>query len=222
VITSHPISNQRIILLIFTILILGAVSQSVSAQSYSYEVQTIPLKGDFINFNGLSFAQDRDGFIWFGSSEGLYRYEGTSVKVFRHIINDEQSLSNNYVHDLLVDSKGILWIGTNYGLNRFDKYTESFIRYLHDPQDTTSMIPGRIHKIVEDRHKNIWIGTTEGFCRFDRESEVFINYPVTMLGNEAIEPLNQIFSLYPDQEDHLWLFTELCKDLHNSVKDKGA
>ena len=131
-------------------LFLSFTGSIVCAQSHIYEIQTIPLKGDFINFSGVSIAQDRDGFLWFGSSEGLYRYQGTSVKVFRHLQNEDNSLLDNDVYDLLVDSEGILWIGTRNGLNRYDKYTESFIRYQHIPSDTTSLNPGSIWKIVED------------------------------------------------------------------------
>ena len=187
-------------------LFLSFTGSIVCAQSHIYEIQTIPLKGDFINFSGVSIAQDRDGFLWFGSSEGLYRYQGTSVKVFRHLQNEDNSLLDNDVYDLLVDSEGILWIGTRNGLNRYDKYTESFIRYQHIPSDTTSLNPGSIWKIVEDRHSNVWIGTSRGFSRFDRATETFKNYQIysdaTFLNN--VQP---IFSLYPDKEDNLWLFT---------------
>ena len=189
-----------------SIILLALFVLPAAPQEYYYEVQTIPLKGEFINFSGTSFAQDRDGFMWFGSSDGLYRYQGTSVKVFRRLQSDEHSLSDNYVSDLLVDSEGILWIGTENGLNRFDRYTESFIQYLHNPLDTTSIIPGEIWKIAEDSHSNVWIATHRGFSRFDRATETFKNYRIQIEELTLLKFPQPIFGLYPDREDNMWLF----------------
>ena len=101
-VTSKPEPNQRIVPLLITILILGAVIYRVSAQSYSYEIQSIPLKGDFIDFSGLCFMQDNDGFMWFGSTEGLYRYQGTSVKVYRHLIEQRNELRKHFEKEFLL------------------------------------------------------------------------------------------------------------------------
>ncbi|MFC2089458.1 two-component regulator propeller domain-containing protein [Bacteroidota bacterium] len=227
-------SNKRIVSLFFTILILGAASRGNYAQSYSYEIQTIPLKGDFINFSGISFAQDTDGFMWFGSYDGLYRYQGTSVKVFRHLQDDEHSLSDNVIKDILVDSEGTLWIGTENGLNRFDRYTESFTRHQHNPKDTTSILPGDIWHIAEDNQSNVWIATHLGFSRFDRVTETFRNYQIKHEKLTFHQSSQAVFGLYPDREDNLWLFagegvyrfhipTENMERMHDfSFQDKDS
>jgi signal transduction histidine kinase/DNA-binding response OmpR family regulator/ligand-binding sensor domain-containing protein len=205
VVRSNPISSHRIVSLIIFILALGAFNQGVSAQSYSYEIQNIPLEGDFINFSGISFAQDHDGFMWFGSYDGLYRYQGTSVKVFRHLQDDEHSLSDNFVKDLLVDSEGVMWIGTLNGLNRFDRYTESFTRYQHNPNDTTSILPGEIRQIHEDDQSNIWIASNSGLSLFDRATETFQHFQIKHQQQTLIHSPQPIFGLYQNREDNLWL-----------------
>ena len=130
------------------------------------------------DFSGLSFLQDSDGYMWFGSKEGLYRYQGTSVKVFRHIQDDEHSLLDNLVYDMYVDSEGVMWIGTNSGLNRFDKYTETFTSFTYNREDSTSIIRGRIDKITEDKLHRLWLATSGGFSLYDRETGLFKNYVI--------------------------------------------
>jgi signal transduction histidine kinase/ligand-binding sensor domain-containing protein/DNA-binding response OmpR family regulator len=198
-------TSKLIASLLFIILILGGALHGSSAQSYSYEIQTIPLKGDFINFSGLCFMQDSDGFMWFGSTEGMYRYQGTSVKVYRHDPDNENSLTDNFVYDLYEDSEGVIWIGTQDGLNRFDKYTESFRHFKHDYEDSTSILWNHIYKITEDKNNNLWIATSRGFSLFDRETEAFRNYQIRREESEAIKKSHQIFNLTPGDEEHLWL-----------------
>ena len=226
--------SQRIVSLLFTIMILGVAGHVNFAQSYNFEVHTIPLKGEFINFSGISFAQDSDGFMWFGSYDGLYRYQGTSVKVFRHLQDDDRSLSDNVIKDLFVDSKGVLWIGTENGLNRFDRYTESFTRYLHNPEDTTSIIPGDIWQIAEDSQSNVWIATQTGFSRFDKVTETFRNYRIKTEKPTFRQSSPAVFGFYPDREENMWLFagegvyrfhipTETTERMHDfSFQDKDS
>jgi ligand-binding sensor domain-containing protein len=203
---SKPISSQGIVSLIITLLILEAFIHRGQAQSYNFEVQTIPLKGEFINFSGKCFMQDSEGFMWLGSAEGLYRYYGTGVKVYRHIPNNENSLSNNFIMDLYEDSEGVIWIGTKDGLNRFDKYTETFKCYRNQAGDSSSITWGEINKIAEDREGNLWIANDGGFNRFDRGTETFNNYRILRDPDAPIKRPFQIFSLIPDKE-YLWLTT---------------
>ncbi|MCP4658373.1 MAG: hypothetical protein GY856_23410, partial [bacterium] len=80
-------------------------------------------------------AQDRHGFLWLATRNGLNRYDGYRFRVFQHDPQDPTSLSHNVVEELWVDRRGELWVGTLDGLNRFDRAEERFIRYLHDPED---------------------------------------------------------------------------------------
>jgi len=82
--------------------------------------------------NGLSnnaaicCLQDRKGFIWFGTKDGLNRFDGYTFKAFRNDPADSGSIGNNFIHCLYEDSKGILWVGTENGLYAYDEKTESF------------------------------------------------------------------------------------------------
>ena len=84
--------------------------------------------------NGLSsnavqcLLQDRTGYIWCGTSDGLNRFDSRHFKTFRHIPGDTASLGNNVIHSLFEDSKGNLWIGTENGVFRYRVSEDADIR----------------------------------------------------------------------------------------------
>ena len=108
-------------------------------------------------------AQDSDGFMWFGTFDGLNRYDGSDIKVFRHDPDDPHSLSGDAIRGMHVDQTDTLWIGTwGNGLNRFDRATERFIRYRHDPDDPRSLSHDAVRTVYEDRAGTLWVGTMGG------------------------------------------------------------
>ena len=71
--------------------------------------------------------QDKQGFMWIGTKDGLNRYDGYQITTYRHNPNDPHSLPDNYVNAMLEDAQGNFWVGTNgKGLFLFDKKTEKF------------------------------------------------------------------------------------------------
>jgi ligand-binding sensor domain-containing protein len=74
----------------------------------------------------LAMTQDSKGFMWFGTREGLNRYDARTIKVYRNHPLEPTSLSDNFVYSLFYDSRDRLWIGTRAGLNLFDSKSESF------------------------------------------------------------------------------------------------
>src|ERR1700738_3221967 len=86
-----------------------------------------------------AILQDRRGFMWFATRDGLNRYDGNTFVVYKHNPNDPGSLSSNFIQDLIEDDQGYLWTATNTGVNKFDPITERFTRYLHDPNNLNSI-----------------------------------------------------------------------------------
>ena len=81
----------------------------------------------------VAILQDRRGFMWFATRDGLNRYDGNAFVVYKNNPNDPGSLSSNFLQDLMQDDHGYLWIATNTGVNKFDPETERCTRYLHTP-----------------------------------------------------------------------------------------
>ena len=72
-----------------------------------------------------AILQDRRGFMWFATRDGLNRYDGNTFVVYKNNPNDSGTLSSNFIQDLMEDDHGYLWIATNTGVNKFDPTTEN-------------------------------------------------------------------------------------------------
>ena len=122
-------------------------------------------------------VQDRRGFMWLATRDGLNRYDGNSFVVFKHTPNDPGSLSSNFIQDLLEDDQGCLWIATNNGLNRFDPRSERVTRYLHDPKNPDTLGGSYVQTIAQDDRGHIWLGMLEaGLDKFDPRTGRFTHY----------------------------------------------
>ncbi len=135
-----------------------------------------------------TLLEDREGMLWIGTDSGLNKYD-PQTGIFHHFNyqpNDPQSLSCDHVFKLYQDRQGTLWVGTGSiwygeggetdegGLNRFDKNTGKFIRYLHQPGNSHSLIDNKVRAIFEDSRGTFWIGTAgDGLHIMNRTNGTF-------------------------------------------------
>jgi len=124
-----------------------------------------------------AILQDRRGFMWFATRDGLNRYDGNTFVVFKHNPNDPGSLNSNFIQDLVEDDRGFLWIATNTGVNKFDPATERVTRYLHDPNNPNSIGGAYVTSIARDSSGYLWFGTQDsGLDKFDPKTGTFTHY----------------------------------------------
>lgn len=127
-------------------------------------------------------VQDRLGFMWFGTEEGLNRYDGYDFEVFKHNPNDPGSLSDNVVTAALEDDLGRLWFGTKRGgLNRFNQETREFERFQENSSDPGSLTTNEITVLLQGQNGYLWVGTLEGGllrCKVSDEEPVFERFSV--------------------------------------------
>lgn len=156
-----------------------------------------------------SIIQDSRGFMWIGTSDGLYRYDGYEVKSFKKIISEPTSLSANWIQTLHEDHTGLMWVGTNLGgVYLFDPITERFTRLMHEPDDPSSLSDNRVSVIYEDRAGTVWVGTDGGLNRYERETGQFTRFVVDSLNSNSISS-NYVTSLYQDHSGILWIGSEI-------------
>ncbi|HEY9527456.1 MAG TPA: two-component regulator propeller domain-containing protein, partial [Anaerolineales bacterium] len=150
--------------------------------------------------------QDRRGFLWFGTEDGLNRYDGYNVKIYKPDPDAINSLSDRWITSIVEDQDGYLWIGTRLGLNRYDPYTEEFIHFIHDDANPVSLIDNHINVLYMDKKDNLWIGTTSGLDLFDRASGTFKHYVYSPSQQEGISG-KSITALYQDSRGRFWVGT---------------
>ncbi|HWS71014.1 MAG TPA: two-component regulator propeller domain-containing protein, partial [Thermoanaerobaculia bacterium] len=154
-----------------------------------------------------AIAQDRQGFLWFGTQGGLVRYDGYEMRVFRSNVADPSTLAGNYVRALLVASDGRLWVGSfSGGLSLYDPRTETFTRFHHDPNDRASLAYDRVEGLAEDTQGRIWIATNAGLDRLDprtRRVEHF-RHEAANVGSIADD---RVRGLLVDRAGTLWVGT---------------
>ena len=180
---------------------------NLQAQTDGIKFGRLSIESGLSQSNVQSILQDSRGFMWFGTEDGLNRYDGYHFKEYRHDLDDPQSLSHNFVRVIVEDSDGIIWVGTENGLNKFDRNTERFKRYRHDSTDVNSLSHDRVMTIFEDNLGIMWIGTLGGgLNKFDQELEAFSHYQ-----HDPDDPTslshNEVFSIYEDGEGILWIAT---------------
>ncbi len=155
--------------------------------------------------NVTCIVQDHKGFMWFGSFNGLNRYDGYDFKVYHYHRDDSTSLSHNYISALCEDRDGRLWVGTSDGLNRYDFRTDGFQSYKHQDDDPGSISDNQIETILQDRQGRLWIGTRNGGLElFNPEDDSFIHY------SPAENNLSSHFVrvLYEDSDGTIWVAHE--------------
>lgn len=156
----------------------------------------------------LIAIQDKSGFIWIGTQNGLNRYDGYNMKVYTHQDSDTSSLGGNFIYALFEDKKGHIWIGTrDDGVSCFDPSTETFKNYRHIPNDPNSLSDNFINAIYEDRKGIIWIGSWNGGLNaLDPGTGKVTRYMAepgihTKLGHKAVSSITE------DGNGNLWIGT---------------
>jgi ligand-binding sensor domain-containing protein/signal transduction histidine kinase len=125
----------------------------------------------------VDILQDRRGFMWFATRDGLNRYDGYTFVVYKHDPNDPGSLNSNFLQDLMEDDQGNLWVATNTGVNRFDPTTERCTRYLHDSSNPGTLGGASVKSIAEDNRGYLWFGTEDsGLDKLDPRTGIFTHY----------------------------------------------
>jgi len=152
----------------------------ISAQDH-FNFKSLSIK-DGLSSNLVQIAcQDNYGYLWIGTEDGLNRYDGYEIVIYKNIAGDSTSLASNFVWYILEDSQGSLWIASEGGLSKYQREKDAFVNYRYT--DSSTQTANRIYYLYEDKQSNLWAGTNEGARRFDPETGKFQTYDVLMTDN---------------------------------------
>lgn len=185
-------------------------------------------------FDGLSSStcleifQDKEGYLWFGTIDGLNKYDGYEFEVFRAVLNDSKSISNNRINVITEDNEGNLWVGTSNGLNLFNKQTNNFIRInLYNQQLLANSSQKIINDLFYDSINNtLWVATNNGVVKIalgDNNLNVD-NYKFSYYVNDTIDlnsiDNNNINVIIKDEKNTIWIGTNgQYLNKYNSTKN---
>ncbi|MBX7150848.1 histidine kinase [bacterium] len=184
--------------------LLFVLNSAVIAQRHNFHFQRLGIDDGLSQSTVRCILQDRKGFMWFGTANGLNRYDGYSLTIYKHNPMDSTSLSNDLISALYEDNDGVLWVGTNEGLNRFDVNHDNFTHYRHDPSDSTSINGNFVSSIAQDQYGILWIGTNIGLHSFDPKTGAFKRY---FCDTDKARHLGPIRALLLDKSGYTWIAT---------------
>lgn len=197
---------------LFQPLMVSAQGQEAIELPSALRFERLTVEDGLANATVLSVLQDRQGFLWFATANGLSRYDGISFKNFYHDKKDPHSLSDNNVFCLVESRDGLIWVGTDPGgLNVFDPQTGKFRAYRHDENNPNSLPDDSVWSLLEAADGSIWVGTRNGLSHLDRTTETFTNYlPDANNPHALAAPV--IYRIYQDRSGTIWVATR--KGLH--------
>lgn len=186
------------------LLILAAIPLTGMSQQHSiqeqYEFKSLTIDDGLSNNRVVTIAQDNYGFMWFGTVNGLDRFDGLSVVSFKHDPGDPTTISDNRIRTLFCDSRGRFWIGNNSGLDYFNSESGTFDHFSHN---LVSQGIGAVYAIEEDGFKNLWIGSINGLYIYNIDSNEFRKYENTHVDSDEM-PNGRVDKICIDKNNNIW------------------
>jgi len=169
--------------------------------------------------DGLSLSsvytiyQDSKGFMWFGTEDGLNKYDGQSITVFGETTEQPHLLANKWIEQIYEDKSGMIWLGSRGGLTMYNPRKELFTVLKHDPESPSTLSNDTITDITSDLRNEVWVGTRGGLNRVDRytgEAERIVPDE-----NDLIGLMTAVTGLLVDPSGMLWIGTENGLFIHD-------
>ena len=139
-----------------------------SQSNIRYYFKTLDIQDGLSQNTVNAILQDKQGFMWFGTKDGLNRFDGLSFRIFK---KENSALGNNFITALHEDKEGNIWVGTDAGVYVYNPLLEDFTVF-DRVSDTGDMMSRAVTRIESDEDSDIWISVDyQGLFHFDRAPE---------------------------------------------------
>ncbi|HVV07196.1 MAG TPA: two-component regulator propeller domain-containing protein [Puia sp.] len=188
---------------LYIFLTLYALPLYTLAQPSHLKFQHLGKSAGLTESNITCILQDSRGFMWFGTRDGLNRYDGYGFTVYRNQEGDTKSISNNFITCIIEDKKGNLWIGTwGGGLNRWDREKNRFVHIEgHLSNDF-------INCLLLDHSGALWVATDgDGVYKLDPATGAYNTWYLNDDKDPASLGDNDVYTIFEDSRQNIWLGT---------------
>jgi len=180
---------------LFLCVLISLVISSAKAQlSFS----NLTVENGLSQNSVIAIAQDSTGMMWFGTRQGLNRYDGHRFKIYKSDSKKNQHIAGNEITSLATDASGKLWIGTTTGLSLYNQQTDQF-------STIQNLSSSNVEVLYQDKQKEIWVGTLNGLnLLVDKTNNRFKRFRFSEKSND---PVNSIYTIFQDRHLNVWVGT---------------
>ncbi len=190
---------------IFSLFLLILFSEASHAQNETYYFKNYQVQNGLSSNTITTILQDKKGFIWIGTRNGLNRFDGNTFKEFHNVLSDVQSLGSNSIFSLFEDEKEQLWVGTYSGIYLYNPQQERFTTFKLIP-------PGEVRFIAGDNNHNIWIISNLTLYKYNQ-----LNSTITSFKSDK----DQTIALHVSNDGNIWTATSTGVVKHYDPKAGG-
>lgn len=177
-----------------------------AAQNGTYYFNHLKVEDGLTQNTVWCMLQDQQGFMWFGTKDGLNRYDGYRFKIFRHDPSNPKSIGNNFIRSLYLASDGQIWVGTDAGLYIYNPNDESFTPFKVKTANGYSICK-EVNDIKADQMGNIWIGVNwQGLFCYNKKKDLLTLYQADDKHKNTLSS-NSVWSICIDLDGTVWVGT---------------
>lgn len=190
------------------------------SQKLTVNLSSVSSANEISQHSILSIHKDKFGLIWFGTQDGLNRYDGFKFDVYKHSDYKKSTLPSNHILSISEDIEGNLWLGTKAnGISRFKRSKRTFKNYVHNPEDSGSLSSNNVNEVYVDKRGKLWVATELGLNLFDEKSDKFKKFNHNSSDNETLSS-SIINTIYEDLDNNIWVGTDNGLNLYNAKSAK--
>lgn len=154
-----------------------------------------------------AILKDEDGYMWFGTNDGLNRFNGYEYTVLKSDDRDENTIPTGIIGSIVEDKEGYLWVGTSSGLGKLDRKTLAVERIDADPNDDKKLSNAHVWDLYIDSKDNLWVGTENGLNLYNYKTKEFKKFFTSKTDENTLSD-NFITSISEGENDEIWVGTK--------------
>ncbi|RDY26882.1 histidine kinase [Romboutsia weinsteinii] len=182
-----------------TIIFIVGFAGNIYAEDY-IKFENITIDDGLSQSTVESIFQDSRGYIWIGTNDGLNRYNGFEMKVYKSKKNDKNTIASNHILSIEEDKKGNLWVGTDNGISKINLNDTSIVNYKYDSDNSKYY---NIHSILITKNGDVIIGTCGGLYYYNEKSDDFER----ILDGDSILTSQDVIDIKEDKDKNIWIAT---------------